>query len=340
MPTFETDPELSDLCTVCGGKTWALVRSGTDLYRPGNAEAFNLSKCCSCGLVRQRPIPSKQQLDAAYSISRDYLCYRPAWKEHGWPLWKILRLWTTSQRVRRLRRYSPGHRLLETGCGAGDFMVAATRAGWNVAAVEYNTEMVEAIRGHHGFDVRPGELRRGLWESGQFDVVTLWNVLEHVRGPVEELRLAADYLREGGHVLMSIPTRQAAEDGKWFGKYWALLDLPRHIHFFDRATLSTVCEQAGLELHTYKTPFAQSAWCYYMSSWNWAARAGAGFLRWLRFACAAAVVTILLPCIAIKSAIKEGVEAFAIAEKPLYPSQAGLVRSQASSREVQQPQVR
>src|SRR5271166_4119417 len=196
-------------CLVCGGDHWIPVREGCDLCRLGYDKSFKLTRCSACGLVSQNPIPEDQELNAAYSVSTDYVCYRPSWKESGWPIWKILRAWTTSRRVARLKHYGKGREMLEVGCGAGDFMLAAHHAGWKVSAVEYNASMVEIIRNELGFDVRVGELALGLWDEASFDVVAIWNVLEHLQDPLRELSIVAHYLRLGGRVLLNIPSRQA-----------------------------------------------------------------------------------------------------------------------------------
>lgn len=308
--------EVLDRCLVCGSGEWSAVREGTDLCRPNYPKIFKLARCVSCGHVMQIPVPDVQELDAAYSVSGDYVCYRPAWREKGWPLWKILRTWTTSRRVDRLKKHATGRDLLEVGCGAGDFLVAAQKAGWKACAVEYNPEMVQALREKFGFDIRVGELAPNLWENSAFDAVAFWNVLEHVRNPITELTTAAQYLRPGGQLFLNIPSKQAAERGMWFGERWALLDLPRHIYFFDEEALSRVCEKAGLELKVYQTPFVQSAWCYYMSCWNWASRNGKSLGSWGTFFALSAVVTVCLPYFAWESASKRGLDAFAVATKP------------------------
>lgn len=263
----------------------------------------------------QNPVPDERELNDAYSVTNGYACYRPAWKQRGWPVWKILRVWTTRRRVALLKRCGTGKTLLEIGCGAGDFLLAARDAGWQVKAVEYNSVMVDQIVSELGCDVRAGELAPGLWVEGQFDTVAFWNVLEHVPDPLRNLTLAAAYLRPRGRLILNIPTRQAAEHGLRFGQYWALLDLPRHLNFFDEATLSRLCDKAGLDLLLYKTPFIQSAWSYYMSSWIWSNRDGRKGLRWLRFLPLVAVVTIMLPYVAVEALRKHGMEATVVAVK-------------------------
>lgn len=304
-----------DRCLVCDGRDWTPVREGSDLCRPNYPKVFELARCLSCGHVMQIPVPDIQELDAAYSVSGDYACYRPAWREKGWPIWKVLRSWTVARRLAWLKRYGRGKELLEVGCGAGDFLLAAHREGWNVRSVEHNGEMVEILRSGFGFDVRVGELVSHLWDHNQFDVITFWNVLEHVLNPLAELTIAASYLRQGGIVLLNIPSREAAERGMRFGNYWTLLDLPRHINFLDKGALSALCQKAGLQLLVYETPFVQSAWCYYMSSWNWAKRHGTPVARWCRFLAMAGAVTLVLPFVAARSWNGYGLESFAVAVK-------------------------
>ena len=302
-------------CLVCHSNDWILLREGTDLCRPDYGSKFRLMRCSHCGHAMQNPIPSDIELKSAYAVSADYACYRPAWKEQGWPIWKWLRLWTTSRRISQLKRHTRGHELLEVGCGAGDFLVAASRAGWAAHAIEYNGEIAQEIRSTFGIDVRTGELALETWDGKQFDVVALWNVLEHIPNPAHELAIVAAHLRRNGCVLLNVPTRQAAEGGQWFGEYWALLDLPRHIHFFDRASLTRVCEEAGLDVIWYQTPFVQSVWCYYMSCKNRAVAAKRNRLNGLRALVGAIVVTLIFPYIAVRCLRGTGLEAFAVLVK-------------------------
>jgi 2-polyprenyl-3-methyl-5-hydroxy-6-metoxy-1,4-benzoquinol methylase len=257
-------------CPLCNGSEWMVIREGGDLCRPELKRSFKLTRCSSCGHVTQNPKPDKEELNAAYSVESVYTAYRAAWREPGWPIWKVLRTWTMRRRISWLKRFGIGHQMLEVGCGAGDFMVAARRTGWNVKAVEYNRQMAEMIVSELGFDVRASELALDLWDAAQFDVVAFWNVLEHVPDPLRDLSIAAHYLHSGGRVFLQIPTQQAAEHGMWFGQYWTILDLPRHLNFYDEAALFKLCGNAGFDLVVYETPFISSAWCYYMSSWKYA----------------------------------------------------------------------
>jgi 2-polyprenyl-3-methyl-5-hydroxy-6-metoxy-1,4-benzoquinol methylase len=312
-PTPLKDEDSPSRCTVCGGNQWSFVRAGCDLYQPGDETTFNLDRCLSCGQVMQNPLPTPTQLSKGYSA--EYAPYRPAWKQSGWPLWKILRQLTTWRRMRRLRCYGAGTRLLEVGCGAGDFLHAAHREGWDVRAVEYSDALADVLRTELGFDVRAGELRPGLWDHGSFDVVVLWSVLEHVRKPVEILVTACSYLKKGGVVFIQIPTLYGVEQGMRFRQYWALLDLPRHLSFFSRDCLAELCGKAGMKLVLFKTPLVESAWCYFASVCNYASHSRKPGRRVIGMLSLALLSALSFPYMALRAWRGKGTEAYAVAVK-------------------------
>lgn len=219
------------------------------------------------------------------------------------------------RRILRLKRYAKGSKLLEVGAGAGDFLYAAHRAGWDVKAVEYSVPVAQTIREELGFDVHAGELRPGLWKEGQFDLVAFWNVLEHLRNPAESLVMAASYLKPGGCVFIQIPTLHGVELGTRFGRHWALLELPRHLNFFGRDSLSVLCAKAGLELVLFKTPLLEMAWCYVTSSHNYSKQLKEPLQQQARFAALVGIVFLSLPWLAVLSWRGHGTEAFAVAIK-------------------------
>jgi SAM-dependent methyltransferase len=300
-------------CTVCEGDQWSFVRRGCDLYQPDSQESFNLYRCLSCGQVMQNPLPTPEQLSKAYSA--EYAPYRPAWKETGWPLWKVLRELTTRRRMKRLRRYGKGSKLLEVGCGAGDFLHAAHRAGWDVSAVEYSAALADALRLELGFDVRAGELTPDLWQPGSFDVVALFSVIEHLRNPREALITASSYLKPGGAIFIQIPTLRGVELGLEFGQYWALLDLPRHLSFFDRKGLSDLCDQAGMQLTVFKTGLLETTWCYFQSVSNYRSLSTLAERRTAGVVSLALRSVLSFPSMAVRAFQGNGTEAFAVAVK-------------------------
>ena len=300
-------------CTVCGGDQWSFVRYGTDLYQGHDEETFALDRCLTCGQIMQNPLPTPQQLSKGYTGK--YAPYRAAWKEAGRSLWKILRDLTTARRMRRLMRYGSGNQLLEVGCGAGDFLYAASRAGWQVKAVEYSDGLAEALRIELGFDVRAGDLAPGLWEKQSFDAVAMWSVLEHLQNPLDTLVTVSSYLRTGGALFIQIPTLYGVERGMRFRGYWALLDLPRHISFFSKELLADLCDRAGMQLTVFETPFLETAWCYYASIVNFAHHPQSPLRAVVGVISLTLVSVLSIPLTVLRAWRGRGTEAFAVAIK-------------------------
>ncbi len=222
---------------------------------------------------------------------------------------------TTARRMRRLQRYGAGSRLLEVGCGAGDFLYAAQRTGWEVKAVEYSDSLAAALRTELGFDVRTGDLTRGLWPAESFDAVVMWSVLEHLQNPLEALMTASSYLKPGGAVFIQIPTLYGVQQGMRFRQYWALLDLPRHLSFFGKELLADLCHRAGMQLTVFKTPLLETAWCDFASISNVAGHSRSPVRRAFRVLSLTLLSVLSFPLLAWRSARGRGTEAFAVAVK-------------------------
>lgn len=104
-----------------------------------------------------------------------------------------------------------GSRVLDIGCGGGRFLGSLKELGANVVGVELNRTRAAITREKYGIEVEEYPIEDEFWDtkSGQFDVVTLWDVIEHVNFPVETLIGVKRVLREGGFVLMDTPRRES-----------------------------------------------------------------------------------------------------------------------------------
>jgi SAM-dependent methyltransferase len=104
-----------------------------------------------------------------------------------------------------------GARLLDIGCGDGGFMEAARRRGARVWGVDYNTAAIERARRNFGLTTALNmALERWIAEPpvADLDVVTAFEVVEHVADPFALIRGAASLLRPGGHLVVSVPSRE------------------------------------------------------------------------------------------------------------------------------------
>jgi SAM-dependent methyltransferase len=115
---------------------------------------------------------------------------------------------------------------------------------WQVAGVELSDFASTYARETLGLDVQTGTLETTRFSEGSFDVVTFWDVIEHVPNPLETLRRAYRLLRSDGLLVLRTPNLDSL-DARVFGSYWIGYELPRHLYVFSRRTLERLLQKAG-----------------------------------------------------------------------------------------------
>lgn len=137
-------------------------------------------------------------------------------------------------------------RLLDIGCGVGNFLAAAQRHGFDVTGIEINRNAVEFARSHYGlkktFVARPDE----YWQEHQgetFDVVTFFEVLEHQVNPRAFLNAAKRFVAESGFIALSVPNRE-----RWQTKFETLDYPPNHLTRWSPLALRNFLEANGFDV--------------------------------------------------------------------------------------------
>lgn len=147
------------------------------------------------------------------------------------------------RRRRQLDWHGEG-RLLDFGCGSGSFLERMHAEGWQVVGLDASARVVEHIRANLRVPALAGTLPHPELKPESFDVITMWQALEHVHDPLEVLRSARRLLVPGGRLVLSVPNMAGAPP-RWFGPDWFGWDLPRHLTHFTPETLQRLVEQAG-----------------------------------------------------------------------------------------------
>ena len=219
-------------CPACAARQISVIEF---VSRP-----VGLGCCATCGLRWLLEPPDGAELAALYSS--DF--YEPA-PARGRRLTRELHRLNNAIRLRELRGV-PAGRLLDVGCGKGRFLAAARDAGWQVMGVEFEPTSAAAARHNHGVEVVPGDFLK-VPLDGDFDVVTMWHVLEHLPDPAAAVARAVELLRPGGRLVLSVPNIDSLQ-ARFGGEQWFHLDLPRHLFHFGPRSLSALAERAGLRV--------------------------------------------------------------------------------------------
>lgn len=198
----------------------------------GQPGSFDYVRCASCGLIQLEEIPP--------DLASLYMNYRV----HG----------SQSAIYNALRRVTIGHAyvssrgddraLLDFGCGSGWYLQQMSQLGWRATGFEFSAEHADQVAHHTGLPVLSGEA--SLEERvGQFDLVTMNFVFEHLAEPHQTLDLVARTLKPGGQLYISVPNIESRE-ASLFKDRWFHLDPPRHLTFFTKRLLREMFEARGL----------------------------------------------------------------------------------------------
>lgn len=203
-------------------------------------------RCTQCGLLYQNPRPELDEIIAHYPSIYDL--YEPVFENRKIPfLLKQAYEFGMNQRIRYITRYKNGGKLLDIGCATGTFLKAIGKRGdWDLYGIEISEYASNIARGHFGLNIFTGLLEQAGFPDGYFDVVTLWDVLEHLHNPVGTLREIHRILKKDGLLVMRLPNG-ASWDAKIFGRFWAGLEAPRHLFIFTPSTLGRALSQTGFK---------------------------------------------------------------------------------------------
>ncbi len=143
-------------------------------------------------------------------------------------------------------------KLLDVGCGNGEFLATMKELGWDTVGLETDERAATVARERFGLDVRTGTLDDVGFPDDSFDVISLSHVIEHVHDPVALLTECHRILRPSGKLIILTPNTRSLGH-RIFGAAWRGLEPPRHIHLFNRVTLRSAVERAGLRVATVRT---------------------------------------------------------------------------------------
>jgi len=242
-------------CPLCQGPGRPLYQGLRDsLFGVEGEWAFSECLASACGLVWLNPAPIPEDLGMAY---RSYYTHTP---QRSAAFWKLmfglyhglcrfpaalfgLRKGQLQARDLYLGDLAPG-KLLDLGCGDGQFLARMRARGWEVVGVDFDQAAVAAAWDLHRIRVLQGDLRSLRLPDSEFDAIVLNHVLEHVPSPVAELTECRRLLRPGGS-LVSVTPNAHSLGHEWFGPAWRGLEPPRHLQIFAEPSLRACAEKAG-----------------------------------------------------------------------------------------------
>jgi 2-polyprenyl-3-methyl-5-hydroxy-6-metoxy-1,4-benzoquinol methylase len=220
-------------CNLCQTHEGTLVATNDRHGRP-----LPVTCCASCGLAYVDPIPTRDEL-ARFYAERYRLEYKQASRPRLKHIYRAGKVALGRLRIAGLLAAPPA-RVLDCGAGGGEFSYLLSGCGYRLTGIEPNDGYREYARAEYGVDLRPGTLDDNEFGSAEFDLITIFHVLEHVPDPGAALQRLAAWLKPGGHLYIEVPN--------------ALTDVSSpsnlyhraHLYYFAAAPLAALARQAGL----------------------------------------------------------------------------------------------
>jgi 2-polyprenyl-3-methyl-5-hydroxy-6-metoxy-1,4-benzoquinol methylase len=237
-------------CNLCSNNEWQVLYPATMANgQTMNVDAFRCTNvgyghhpqivaCNHCGHVYANPRWSEDELVKAYTAVEDQIYVTE----------RIGRELTFRQHLAEMERHvglANGRSLLDVGAYIGVFVEVAQQNGWNASGVEPSTwAAAEAQR--RGLNVIQGTQDAPALQGQQFDVLTMWDVIEHVAEPLAEVQKAYQLLKPGGWLVvhtMDIDSLVA----RLMGSRWPWL-MDMHLHYFSQQSMAYMLQKAGFEV--------------------------------------------------------------------------------------------
>lgn len=202
---------------------------------------FPVARCRACRLV---------YVDAELTAGDLQEAYGPAYYEGdvfaNYIAERDVRLASAHASCEILKALEPRGRLLDVGCAAGFFLAAAAQT-YDATGVELSAYAADYARQEFGLRVLTGDLCDVDLDGEQFDVVTMWNTVEHLADPLGVVRTGAGLMRPGG--LLVLTTGDVAGPlARRDLKGWNLMQPPEHLFYFSPRTIALLAQLAGFEV--------------------------------------------------------------------------------------------
>ncbi len=207
----------------------------------------SLAKCMECGLIFRNPKPSYETIKKYYKEDHSNIFFEEKTEINRKGIFR--HFLATS-----LKDKGEG-RLLDVGSGYGIFLSLAKDLGWEVYGLELSEDACQFARKNFGLNVFCGDLKEASFPKDHFDVVTLWNVLDHTINPLEQLLEIKRILKDNGLLFIRLPNFLFQGKFRCIGDafdklFFGRTDLSRkisvsHLYAFTSSSITNLLERAG-----------------------------------------------------------------------------------------------
>jgi 2-polyprenyl-3-methyl-5-hydroxy-6-metoxy-1,4-benzoquinol methylase len=163
-------------------------------------------------------------------------------------LYHFVRTKTLADKTKWVQSLFTGHKghILDIGAGTGAFAHAMQEKAWKVTGLE-----PDAVTRDKAFEIHQLHLQStaAIFDlpENEFEVITMWHVLEHVHALKPYLKQCFKSLKDNGRLIIAVPN-YTSFDARYYKKYWAAYDLPRHLYHFSPKSMTILLNEMQFEI--------------------------------------------------------------------------------------------
>ena len=223
----------SEICSICKQQDISLLYVKDD---------YRIVRCNTCNVQLRVPQPSHEELRKIYA---NY--YHP-WKVEN-DVAEIIQLSKTKtfeRRLHEIQNYVRRGKILDVGCAAGYFLESAKNEGFEPYGVELSESFFKETHHKLGDSIYRGTIEDIPCENNFFDVITMFDLLEHVKDPISTLRRCRKILMPNGIIAAVLPNTSSLT-AKLMRKNWMHYK-KEHLFYFSKKTISALLKQESFDV--------------------------------------------------------------------------------------------
>ncbi len=232
-------------CPSCGSSEISKKFSAKDYTV--SSEHFEVWHCAQCEIRFTQHIPVEEEVGAYYQ-SEEYISHSNTSKGLVNRLYQTVRNLTLKQKRNWVQKVSgrDSGKILDIGCGTGEFLSTMKAARWETLGLEPDPSARAQAQNNHGLQVHEQDHLFDL-SKANFDIISMWHVLEHVHRLHPYLDQIQEVLKPEGRLIIAVPNYQS-KDADIYQEHWAAYDVPRHLYHFSPKGMEMLLEAHGFEL--------------------------------------------------------------------------------------------
>jgi 2-polyprenyl-3-methyl-5-hydroxy-6-metoxy-1,4-benzoquinol methylase len=215
-----------------------------------DCKKFRIEKCIGCGLVQVTNMPAPEDFPEVYDKTFFDTAYADLETNGKRQRYVYLNFENKLNQIER--RVGRVGKLLDVGCSFGFFLDAARQRGWSVEGIDISSYAASCARARFNLSVQNAAVTEARYPSQSFDVITMWEVIEHLPNPVQSLAYLKRFLKDDGIAVFGTPN-VASYLAMIQGKRWRNWEPPAHLLYFSPETMSRLFDRCNLKMLHYES---------------------------------------------------------------------------------------